>query len=103
MKHVVVQLDLGPESDSLFLWIEVDSSVGEVNGKDGTGLGVAWDGEDLPALFQKEDPDGDVEVGITGLLVVVEYTDPVCGATEDTPPLLPALWEREERGMVSIT
>lgn len=34
VKHVVVQLDLGPESDSLFLWIEVDSSVGEIDGKD---------------------------------------------------------------------
>lgn len=76
----------------------MDSSVGEVNGKDRAGLGVAWDGEDLPALFQKEDPDGDVEVGIAGLLVVVEYTDPVGSAAEDTPPLLPALWEKEERG-----
>lgn len=34
MKHIVVQLDSGVESDLLFLWIEVDCSVGEINGKD---------------------------------------------------------------------
>lgn len=64
---------------------------------------MAWDGEDLPTLLQKEDPDGDIEVGIAGLFVVVEYTDPICSAAEDTPPLLPALWEREERGMVMVS
>lgn len=59
---------------------------------------MAWDGEDLPTLLQKEYPNWDVEVGIAGLFVVVEYADAVSSATEDTPPLLPALWERGERG-----
>lgn len=58
---------------------------------------MAWDGEDLPTLLQEEDPNGHVEVGIAGLFVVVEYADSIPSTAEDTPPLLPALWEREER------
>ena len=79
----------------------MDSSVGEVNGKDTAGLGMAGDREDLAELFHEEYADWHVEVCVAGLLVVVEYADSVLSATENTPPLLPALWrgrgERRER------
>ena len=69
----------------------MDSFVGEVDGKDRTGFRVTRNSEYLATLLHEEYPDRHVQVSVAGLLVVVEDTDTVVCATEDTPALLPAL------------
>ena len=65
--------------------------VGKVDRKDGARLWMTRNCEDLPTLVQEEDADRHVEVGVAGLLVVVEDADSVLRSAEHTPPLLPAL------------
>ena len=55
---------------------------------------MAGDGKDLATLFHKENTHWHVQVGVAGLLVVVEDTDTIRCAAENTPALLPALRER---------
>lgn len=69
----------------------MDSFVGEVDGEDRAGFWVTGNSEYLATLLHEEYPDRYVQVSVAGLLVVVEDTDPVVCATEDTPSLLPAL------------
>ena len=59
---------------------------------------MAWNGENLATLFHEEYPNRHIQVSVAGLLVVVEDADTVFRATEDTPPLFPALMEGKERG-----
>ena len=62
---------------------------------------MAGNCEDLSTLVHEEDPHWDIEVGVAGLLVVVEDTDAITCTAENTPALLPALREGEkerERG-----
>ena len=59
---------------------------------------MAWNSENLATLFHEEYPNRHIQVSVAGLLVVVEDADTVFRATEDTPPLFPALMEGKERG-----
>jgi hypothetical protein len=76
----------------------VDRSVGEVDGKHTSGLGMARNSDYLATLFHEEYPNWHIQVSVAGLLVVVEDADAVFRAAEDTPPLFPALMEGKERG-----
>ena len=59
---------------------------------------MVWDCENFPALLEEEDTQRHVEVGIAGLLVVVEYANPILRSAQDTPPLLPGLRKGRREG-----
>ena len=59
---------------------------------------MTWNSENLATLFHEEYPNRHIQVSVAGLLVVVEDADTVFRATEDTPPLFPALMGGRGKG-----
>ena len=59
---------------------------------------MAGNSEDFATLFHEENTHRHIQVGVAGLLIVVEDADTIWCAAENTPTLLPALREGEEGG-----